>query len=92
MEKSGGTDEKVVRDIIKRYGDVINLKENPALIIEIIRNFRRILEDVPDGGLKPGGVGPVGPTSHVETVTNTEIMKQMLKMTKEIAALRAKLG
>ncbi len=91
MEKSAGTAEKVVKDIIKRYGDVINLKENPGLIIEIIRNFRRVLEDVPDGGL-PGGVGPVGPTSHVETVTNTELMKQMLKMSKEIAALRAKLG
>lgn len=90
MKKASESSERVVADIIKRYGEVINLKENPALIVEIIRQFNRQLHD--DGGLPPGGVGPVGPTSRFETVTNAELMKQLLKLTKEIATLKAKLG
>ncbi|QJW88711.1 hypothetical protein HNV11_04620 [Spirosoma taeanense] len=89
MAKAAQTNEKVVNDIIKRYGDVINLKENPALIVEIVRNFGKKLHN--DGGL-PGGVGPVGPTSHIETVTNAELMKQLLKLSKEIATIKSKLG
>ncbi len=93
MEKTKQMEEKIVADIIRRYGDVINLKENPALIVEIIRNFGKHLFD--DGGL-PGGVGPVppppSPTSHFDTVTNAELMKQLLKLTKDLAIIQKKLG
>lgn len=92
MKEGKKNEEKIVGDIIKRYGDVINLKENPALIVEIIRVFGKNLQT--DGGL-PGGVGPIpppGPTSRFETVTNAELMKQMLKISKEMAAIRTKIG
>ena len=51
------TDEQVVKAVIKRYGPVIDLRETPFVLIEILRDFRSRLETT-DGGLPPGGVGP----------------------------------
>ena len=62
--------EKYIKEVIKRYGTVINLKETPYVLIEIIRNFGRVFDDIPDGGLPCGGVPnppppPTGPEKRV---------------------------
>jgi len=81
----------VIKQIIKRYGEVLNLKERPDLIIDILRRFGGIFQD--DGGL-PGGVPPSpppGPTSIQGGITNEDLMKQLLKISKELNKLRKEL-
>ncbi len=85
-------DEDLIKDIIKRYGEVINLKETPHLILEIIRSHGRGVVDVPDGGVSVAGVGtPPGPSQHGHSlgnvVDNTALMKEILKLSKQINAL-----
>jgi hypothetical protein len=79
-------DEEIVRKIIKRYGEVINLKTSPSTIIDIIRTFAS-----PNGGSPPGGTPP-GPTSIQGSVTNEEIMRELLKVSKQISNIKKKLG
>ena len=52
-------DLNVVAEIKRRYGHVIDLDKSPMAIIEIIHNFRHLLDEVagPDGT----GGGPPGP-------------------------------
>lgn len=80
---------KIVEQIIKRYGEVLNLKENPSVIIDIIRRFGQ-----DDGGLPPGGTPepPPGPTSFQDQPTNEDIMKQLLKVTKKLNRLQKQLN
>jgi len=81
----------VIKQIIKRYGEVINLKERPEVIIDILRRFGDLFQN--DGGL-PGGVPPSpppGPTSIQGGITNEDLMKQLLKISKEINKIRKEL-
>jgi hypothetical protein len=48
-------DEKVIKEIIAKYGDKIDLKKNPHVILEIIRNFGSHLGGVAAECLPPGG-------------------------------------
>ena len=81
-----GKEEKVVRQIVKRYGKVIDLERNPGVIIDIIRSFGHEVLSDDDGGL-PGGVPPSpppGPTSFQDPVTNSEIMKELLRLSRAV--------
>src|SRR4051812_21623047 len=79
-----------VNRIIKRYGPVIDLRTNPETIIDIIHRFA----DDPDGGGQPcAGTPPPPPpppppSSGDERVTNEEIMKVVLKLSRDVSALR----
>jgi hypothetical protein len=56
------SEEHVVKHIIKRYGEVIDLRESPEVIIDIIRTFGTGgVEEAPDGGSLPGGAPPAPP-------------------------------
>lgn len=50
-------DEKVIKEIIDRYGEKIDLKKNPHVIIEIIRQFAGQL----GGGVHAECLPPGGP-------------------------------
>ena len=95
-------DQKTVIDnIINRYGDVINLKENPHLMMEILRNHAGgIRVEEGDAGVSVAGVGtpppaptPPGPdSSNIKSslgnvVDNVEIMKEVLKLGKQVSQL-----
>jgi hypothetical protein len=59
------SDERIIEQIVKKHGEVINVRENPQVVIDILRRFGPVLDD-PDGGSLPGGVPPSpppGPTS-----------------------------
>ena len=45
----------------------------------------------PDGGLPPGGVGPVGPTSFQRGPELGDIMKEVLDLKRQVAKLATKL-
>ena len=82
--------EKVVGQIIARHGEVIDLRRDPRVIIDIIRTFAPIVAD--DGGL-PGGVPPSpppGPSGFGDPVTNTDIMKELLKVSRGVETLSAR--
>jgi hypothetical protein len=56
MRTSGNLE--IATQIRRRYGDVIDLNKSPMLIVEIIQNYRHLLDLVagPDGtGGAPGG-------------------------------------
>jgi hypothetical protein len=86
--------EKVVGQIIARHGEVIDLRRDPRVIIDIIRTFAPIVAD--DGGL-PGGVPPSpppgpapGPAGFGDPVTNTDIMKELLRVSRSVETLTAR--
>ena len=58
----------VVKNIKKRFGNVIDLKKSPAVLIEILRNFGHILDNGPPPSPPPpppgvGGTGGVAPST-----------------------------
>jgi hypothetical protein len=50
--------EAAIKDIIKKYGPVIDLQKAPFLIVEIVQQFGSVL------GLDPGTVASGTPGSH----------------------------
>jgi hypothetical protein len=57
--------DHVIREIREKYGDVINLATSPLVLIEIIRNYRNILDNDGGGGtlgVTPGIGGTLGVT------------------------------
>ena len=85
-------DEQVIKDVITRYGEVIDLRTKPFLILEIIRNYAGGLVNVPDGGVSVAGVGtPPGPQGSMgslgNVVDNAQIMKEILKLSRQVTLL-----
>jgi hypothetical protein len=80
------SEQRFTDRVIAEYGDVINLREHPEVIIDIIRKYHGLL-DVPDGGLPPGGVGP--PTSiQSDDPTNAELMRKLLEIHRTVTKMR----
>lgn len=93
-------DMHVVAEIKKRYGHVIDLDKSPMAIIEIIHNFRHLLDDAagPDGS----GGGPPGPTppspppapsgpAAREDVGMAAVLNLIHELRREVQALQAKI-
>lgn len=80
---SNPRDLSVVAEIKRRYGSVIDLDKSPMAIIEIIHNFRYLLDEVagPDGT----GGGPPGATRG--DVGQAAVMNLLLVLQREIHAL-----
>ena len=82
-------DLDVVTEIKKRYGNVIDLEKSPMAIIEIIHNFRYLLDEVagPDG---TGGGPPTAPVSPAEVGT-AAVLNLLLELKRDVQALRDKI-
>ena len=77
-------DEKVIKDIISRYGETINLKKQPHLILEIIRQFGPRVSGKPVAECLPPG----GPPSKVDVPELINLMKlKVSELTKISTAL-----
>jgi hypothetical protein len=63
-------DEKVIKEIIARYGETINLKKTPHVIVEIIQQFAPRLS----GGIKAECAPPGGPP---RTLDAGELVKEL---------------
>jgi hypothetical protein len=68
-------DSALVKQISKRYGPVIDLEANPGVMIEIIRLIRSMYVAEP-GTPGPGTIGG--------SVTNADLMKAILKLSREL--------
>jgi hypothetical protein len=79
-------DTKLVDRIIKKYGEVINLREHPEVLIDILRQFANLSDD---GGAPPGGAPPPpGPSGAEQIIRNEDLMKEILKLQRAVANLR----
>jgi hypothetical protein len=97
--------DRIIREIRERYGDVINLATSPLVLIEIIRNYRNIFEnDDGTGGVSPGTstVAVAGPDSpptppsppsppESERLEIDEILRGILRLQKQVDTLDKKL-
>jgi hypothetical protein len=84
------SEKHVIDQVIATYGPVIDLTERPEALIEIMRRW--VLDDL-DGGL-PGGTPPPPPPDPcrvLEEVTLNEVMRQLLKVSRDVAALNKRL-
>ena len=85
------SEKEVIDHVIANYGPVIDLNERPEALIAIIRRYN--LDD-PDGGSLPGGTPPPPPPDPckvLEEVTLNEVMRQLLKVSRDVAAINKRL-
>jgi hypothetical protein len=82
-------DTALVNKIIKLHGPVIDLRKNPEVIIDILRRF----DEPPDGGTPCGGVPPTptppSPSLAATMVTNDDLMKAILKLSRDVSTLKS---
>ena len=85
------SEKQVIDHVIATYGAVIDLTERPEALIAIIRRYA--LDDDPDGGSLPGGTPPAppDPCMVLEEVTLNEVMRQLLKLSRDVAAINKRL-
>ena len=79
-------EDRIIRAIVKEYGPRLDLEANPGLFIELVRKYAFDLID--DGGLPPGGVGP---TSRQHGPGIEDVMKEILKLQRQLSALAKKM-
>jgi hypothetical protein len=85
---------RIVKEIGKKYGNVIDLERTPAVLIEILREYGSVFANDGGGGGGGGGgvstvaVGITPPSSEFE---NAAILKAVLSVQKDVRALSKKL-
>jgi hypothetical protein len=97
MTKKKLSDDEIIKDVIARFGEVIDLRKTPHLIIEILRTHGTGFLEVPNGGVSVAGVGtPPGPAGEINSlgnvVDNAQIMKEILKLSKQVHVLTERIG
>jgi hypothetical protein len=83
-------DATIVAEIRKRHGNVIDLEKSPMTIIEIIHNYRYLLDEVagPDGtGGGPPGTGRPG----VGEVGTAAVLNLLLELKRDVEGIKTRL-
>ncbi len=79
----------MVKRIIKKHGAVIDLKKNPEVLIDVMRELAfDLAAGNPCGGTPPSPTGPSGPSKAGRPVSNEEILRITLRSARQIDALR----
>jgi hypothetical protein len=86
--------QEIIDAVIARHGPIIDLNESPEIFIDILQRFR--LADDLDGGTPAGAPPPPPPPPPTSAVldiepTTQELMRELLTLRREVAALRASL-
>ena len=88
-------ESQLVKDISKKYGTVIDLQRSPGVLIEILHNYGRVL----DNGV--GGTGGVNTVSTIAVgitppdtgvVQLADLMRAILKVQRAVQAIAKKVG
>lgn len=89
MKKQVKIQENIINEIIKRYGETIDLKKSPYLIIEIIQQFQGKLND---NGIAAECAPPGGPPARGDDVILDSILKEMSKLSTSVEQLKNKIS
>ncbi|WOQ17865.1 hypothetical protein [Raineyella sp. W15-4] len=88
-------ENQVIQQVIKTHGPTLDLATHPDTLVEIVRKWGfDLLEDVPDGGSLPGGVGPVGPvgpTSLEEGPGLADVLREVLSLQRQVDKINRRL-
>ncbi|HEX3525645.1 MAG TPA: hypothetical protein VH988_01135 [Thermoanaerobaculia bacterium] len=84
---SNPKDLNIVAEIKRRHGSVIDLDKSPMVIIEIIHNFRYLLDEVAG----PGGTGGAPGSGAVEVGT-AAVLNLLLELKREVQTINEKLN
>ncbi|WP_067719512.1 hypothetical protein [Nocardia yamanashiensis] len=85
-------DKRVIQQVVKAHGPTLDLETHPEVLIEIVRKWGfDLLEEIPDAGVRPGGVSPVGPTSLLEGPRLDDILKAIHTLQRQVDKLTRKL-
>ena len=79
-------DDKLVLEIIERYGETIDLKRSPYLIVEIIRQYGPKF----NGGIAAECLPPGGPPPKI--FDPDDMMREISRKLKEVEQLSKALG
>jgi hypothetical protein len=77
-----GIDQRIVEEIIGRYGRAIDLEPSPDVIITIIREYK---DDVDVSEFHP-------PVPTRQDPTTSDIMKELLKLSRDVGKIKKHLG
>jgi hypothetical protein len=75
-------EDEIVAAVRERYGSIINIEASPELIIDIIREF----------GSEVDVTHPPTPTVGDNDPTVSDIMKMLLKISRDVNVLKKHLG
>jgi len=84
---SAEKDLNIVAEIKKRHGSVIDLDKSPTVIIEIIQNFRFLLDERADPG--QGGGGPTRPEPG--EVGTAAVLNLLLELKRDVEDIKVRL-
>ncbi|MEA2561394.1 MAG: hypothetical protein QOH06_2898 [Acidobacteriota bacterium] len=81
-------DLNIVAEIKRRHGSVIDLEKSPTAIIEIIHNFRYLLDEVAG----PDGTGGGPPKRETGEIGSAAVLNLLLELKREVQAINEKLN
>lgn len=88
---------RIVAEIKKQFGAKIDLDRSPFVMIEIIRNFRHLLDENGGGGGGGGGgvstiaVGITPPAGEEIEVDNATLLREILNLHRTMKEIQKKL-
>jgi hypothetical protein len=91
MKKQIKLQEKAIDEIINRYGEIIDLKKSPYLIIEIIQQFQGRLKNGGNAAdcLPPGGPPP---KRGDDIILLNKVLKEISSLSKAVKEINAKIN
>jgi hypothetical protein len=85
-------ENRVIQQIVKAHGPTIDLEAHPEVLVEIVRKWAfDLVEEIPDAGVRPAGVGPVGPTSLEGGPGLEDILRAVLSLQRQVDKISRRL-
>ena len=82
-------ENRVIQQVVKAHGPTLDLEANPEVLVEIVRKWGfDLLEEIPDAGVRPGGVGP---TSLVGGPGLDEVLKAVISLQRQVDKISRRL-
>ena len=85
-------EKRVIDQVVKVHGSTLDLEAQPEVLVEIVRKWGfDLLEEVPDAGVRPAGVGPVGPTSLEGGPGLEDVLREVLSLQQQVDKINRRL-
>jgi hypothetical protein len=85
-------EQRVLDQIVKVHGPTLNLEAQPEVLVEIVRKWGfDLLEEIPDAGVRPAGVGPVGPTSLEGGPGLEDVLREIVSLKRQVDKISRRL-